>query len=242
MAYINGLLIWVKDEKVNYNVTVATHPVETGQEITDHVLKEPLELSITGKIVGDNSAEILEKIRKIQEEGKLCQYEGRNRAQNCQIVSFSTSADYAITGGFDFDMTLRQTRIASGATGNITALQSYKVPKETTWQDPTKTEEEEEEEGEGDDTEDGEDTEEESEKPKEGATNTKDETQAGLQQKDVNSVMDDIYHYVKKGETVYSIMKQYQSVGATIRAIANQIPGGAEFVEKGQKIRIAARL
>ena len=122
MAYINGLLIWVKDEKVNYNVTVATHPVETGQEITDHVLKEPLELSITGKIVGDNSAEILEKIRKIQEEGKLCQYEGRNRAQNCQIVSFSTSADYAITGGFDFDMTLRQTRIASGATGNITAL------------------------------------------------------------------------------------------------------------------------
>ena len=54
--------------------------------------------------------------------------------------------------------------------------------------------------------------------------------------------MDDVYHYVKIGETVYSIMKQYQSVGATIRAIAGQIPGGAEFIEKGQKIRVAARL
>ena len=234
MAYLNGILIWVKDEKVSYNVTVASHPVETGQDITDHVIKQPLELSLTGKIVGENSASNLEQIRKIHEEGKLCQYEGRNRAQNCQIVSFSTSADYSITGGFDFNMTLRQTRIASGATGNITAQQSYKVPKETTWKDPTKTEEEEEEE----EKEDGA----ENKKPAEGAANTKEETQTGLQQKKVNSVLDDIYHYVKKGETVYSIMKQYQSVGATIRAIAGQIPGGAEFIEKGQKIRVAARL
>ena len=231
MAYLNGILIWVKDEKVSYNVTVASHPVETGQDITDHVIKQPLELSLTGKIVGENSASNLEQIRKIHEEGKLCQYEGRNRAQNCQIVSFSTSADYSITGGFDFDMTLRQTRIASGATGNITAQQSYKIPKETTWKDPTKTEEEEEK-------EDGE----ENKKPAEGAANTKKETQTGLQQKQKNSIMDDVYHYVKKGETVYSIMKQYQSVGATIRAIAGQIPGGAEFIEKGQKIRVAARL
>ena len=241
MAYLNGILIWVKDEKVSYNVTVASHPVETGQDITDHVIKQPLELSITGKIVGENSASNLEQIRKIHEEGKLCQYEGRNRAQNCQIVSFSTSADYSITGGFDFDMTLRQTRIASGATGNITAQQSYKIPKETTWKDPTKTEEEEEEEkkeGEEEEKEDGK----ENKKPAEGATNTKKETETGLQQKQVNSVMDDVYHYVKKGETVYSIMKQYQSVGATIRAIAGQIPGGAEFIEKGQKIRVAARL
>ena len=56
MAYLNGILIWVKDEKVSYNVTVASHPVETGQDITDHVIKQPLELSITGKIVGENSA------------------------------------------------------------------------------------------------------------------------------------------------------------------------------------------
>ena len=241
MAYLNGILIWVKDEKVSYNVTVASHPVETGQDITDHVIKQPLELSLTGKIVGENSASNLEQIRKIHEEGKLCQYEGRNRAQNCQIVSFSTSADYSITGGFDFDMTLRQTRIASGATGNITAQQSYKVPKETTWKDPTKTEEEEDEEEKEDGEEEKEDGE-ENKKPAEGATNTKEETQTGLQQKQKNSIMDDVYHYVKKGETVYSIMKQYQSVGATIRAIAGQIPGGAEFIEKGQKIRVAARL
>lgn len=233
MAYINGINIWVKNEKVNYNITTVSHPVETGIDITDHILKEPLELSITGKIVGENAADLLAKIRKIQEEGQLVSYEGRNRAENFQIVDFGTTQDYTITGGCDFDMTLRQVRVANGPTGSIEALQSFKNPIDDTFKDPEAKEEEEGKEG--DEKKDG-------EQSKDGAVNTKDTTQAGQQQVKKNTTAQDIIHWIKKGETAYQITQNYISKGAVLQMIAEQIPGGPEYLEVGQSIRVATRL
>ena len=122
MALLNGLYIFVKDEKVNNNITTVTHPVEDGIELTDHVLTEAQEISLTGKIVGDGAAAKISSIKLMQKQGTLISYIGRNYASNYQITSFDTSHGNAVTGGCDFDMTLREVRIANSP---------YKVNKNT---------------------------------------------------------------------------------------------------------------
>ncbi len=135
MALLNNLYIFVEDESLTLDVESTSHPVEKGVEITDHVRRLPCELSIKGKIVDltqknkegkdivtKKASYILAEIKKLKDSGSLITYIGRNALSNMQIQSFSTSHPYTNWGGCDFDMTLKEVRIAKSA---------YTPPKKT---------------------------------------------------------------------------------------------------------------
>lgn len=130
MALLNGLYIFVQDEEVNHNITSVTHPVEEGIDLTDHVIAEAQEISISGKIVGTGASAKIASIVQMQKKGTLVSYIGRNYASNYQIIAFNTSHPNTVAGGCDFDMTLREVRIASSP---------YKVAKNTASSQKTAT-------------------------------------------------------------------------------------------------------
>lgn len=92
--------------------------METGIEITSTIRNKPIVLSLKGKIVDvkDTKAnDILTKLKELERKGSLVKYVGRNSVSNLQIQSFSTSHPYTNAGGADFDMTLKEIRIAKSA-------------------------------------------------------------------------------------------------------------------------------
>ena len=113
MALLNGMYIFVESEDVTHNVTTVTHPVEDGIDLTDHVLAEAVEISITGKIVGTGASVKISTIVIWQKQGTIVSYIGRNVANNFQVTSFKTSHPNTVHGGCEFDMTLREVRIAN---------------------------------------------------------------------------------------------------------------------------------
>ena len=115
MATINNLYVFVEDESINHNGESTSHPVEQGIDITDHYQRKPVELSLKGRIVdqGNNKApDILSELKELQKSGSLITYQGRNNMKNLQIQDFSTSHPYTNWGGCDFNMTLKEVRIA----------------------------------------------------------------------------------------------------------------------------------
>ena len=113
MATLNGLYIFVKDERVDYGVTIAEHTVETGIEISDHVKRHAITLSLSGEIVGANAVSTLSKIKSIHQSGVLCKYVGRSTLQDCLITDFAIGHTSNIWGGCEFTMTLKEIRTAS---------------------------------------------------------------------------------------------------------------------------------
>lgn len=133
MALINNIWIHVVDESISRDIQSTDHPTEKGINITDNVKRQPVRLSISGKIVDtDNlkSHEILAKLYDLENKGSLITYSGRNICRNMQIQSFNSTHPNTNAGGMDFDMELKEVRIA----------QSSYNPK-TTENDKTKAEE-----------------------------------------------------------------------------------------------------
>lgn len=118
MALLNNWYVFVQDESVSYEVESTSHAVEKGEPITDHVKRNPEVLSISGKIADYDSkkaSEILSALLKLQADGSLINYLGRNYGGDYQIQSFNTSHPNTVWGGCEFDMTLKQVRIAKKA-------------------------------------------------------------------------------------------------------------------------------
>ena len=92
--------------------------MEQGIEIESTIRNKPVELSLRGKIVDVKStkaSDILSKLKELQKKGSIVKYVGRNSVTNLQIQSFNTSHPYTNAGGADFDMTLKEVRIAKSA-------------------------------------------------------------------------------------------------------------------------------
>lgn len=129
MALINGLYVFVENEDVEYSTEITTHPVEDGIELTDHVKRKAVTISISGKIVSYpdtvayndvrihevGTAQVLDTLKQLQRTGGLVTYVGRNAQSNLQIHSFSTSHPNTVWGGCEFDMTLKELRVAQPA-------------------------------------------------------------------------------------------------------------------------------
>lgn len=118
MALINGLYVFVETEDVDRGLKVSEHPTEQGINLTTIIRRELVTLSISGRIVGDNAAEILSKLTELQKTGALVKYEGRNIASNFVIRELNTGHPNTIFGGCSFDMTLSEVRIAKASSEN----------------------------------------------------------------------------------------------------------------------------
>lgn len=118
MALLNNLYIFVESEDLAHDIESTSHPVEKGVEITDHIQRKAVELSLKGKIVsynGKKASDILAQIKQLQLKGSLITYVGRNTIYNVQIQSLSTSHPNTNWGGCDFSMSLKEIRIAKPA-------------------------------------------------------------------------------------------------------------------------------
>lgn len=118
MALLNGMYIHVTDEQLSRDVETTSHPVESGIPLTDTVRAKPFVISLSGKIVdyGDMKAsEVLSKLNALKDSGSLIEYRGRNVAANMQIQSLNTTHPNTNHGGADFDMELKEVRIAKSA-------------------------------------------------------------------------------------------------------------------------------
>lgn len=118
MALINNNYVFVKEESVTRDTESTSHAVEKGIDITDHIRRKPVEISISGSIVSHNGKkayDILTNILNLQKNGSLISYVGRNAINNMQIQSFNTSHPNSVWGGCEFDMVLKEVRIAKSA-------------------------------------------------------------------------------------------------------------------------------
>lgn len=86
--------------------------------LTDTIRYKPIELSLKGKIVdveGATAPDTLSKIIELQKKGSLINYSGRNIIYNLQIVSFNSTHPNTVHGGLEFDMQLKELRVAKSA-------------------------------------------------------------------------------------------------------------------------------
>lgn len=96
----------VVEENPKYSVEVSQHPVEDLGSIVDHVVRNPIEMSINGVVVGKDAGEKIARLRRFNQEGTLLKYVGRNLLDNCIIESLDTSHTTAVSNGFEFDIKL----------------------------------------------------------------------------------------------------------------------------------------
>lgn len=118
MALINNNPVVAETESVNYDTESTSHPVEKGIDITDHVRRQPITLSISGVIVDTEtkkSKDIIENIKKLQNEGSLINYVGRISLGNMQIQRFNCDYSNKTWGGCKFSIDLKEVRIAKPA-------------------------------------------------------------------------------------------------------------------------------
>lgn len=118
MALLGGYYVFVEDEEVARDVKGTSHPAESGLDVTSTIRREPVQISLKGKIVdyGNMSAsDVLAKLYELQKKGTLLSYTGRNAQQNLQIHQFTTSHPNTNAGGADFTMTLKEIRIAKSS-------------------------------------------------------------------------------------------------------------------------------
>lgn len=115
MATLNGLYIFVESESLSRDVEMTSHSVESGLDITDNVRRNPYVISISGKIVGEDSPLIQSKIAGYMSSGTLVNYSGRNYMYDALITKFETSHPNTVYGGCEFSMEIKQVRFAKNS-------------------------------------------------------------------------------------------------------------------------------
>lgn len=99
------------NESIQRSSKVTSNPVEKGSDINDHVVSDPIRLTITGVTVrGDGQAAIL---RRMWSERDIVEYVGRNRVSNCVITSYKSDSDAKHKGGSSFSIQLQVVNITS---------------------------------------------------------------------------------------------------------------------------------
>lgn len=98
-------------ESVQRTSTVTSNPVEQGADINDHVVNSPVKFTITGVTInGDGQAAIL---RRMWQEKDVLTYVGRNRIENCVIISYKSDSKAKNYNGSDFTIQLQVVNRAS---------------------------------------------------------------------------------------------------------------------------------
>jgi LysM repeat protein len=115
MALLNGIYVFVTDEDVDRAVDKTSHPVESGVDLTDNVRRQGTVLKIKGEIVGSDALQKLQKLTNMMAAGTIVPYQGRYGYSKMQLTAFNTSHPNTIWGGFSFDATLEEVRIAASA-------------------------------------------------------------------------------------------------------------------------------
>jgi hypothetical protein len=120
MAFIDEVYVLVEKEDLAYDVDITEQPVERSIDITDHVQRKAVKLSISGLVAGPKAANIHRYLADCQNSGKIVSFTGRTTLQGL-LSGLSTSRDYTTADGFTFSVTITEVLIAN-------SLSTAKVP------------------------------------------------------------------------------------------------------------------
>ena len=119
MGYISNIYVCAEQESIDNDVNATSHPRESGLATTDSIRKQPIVVSLKGKIVdyGNSTAEqVITKLKSFQDKGTLVVYTGAvGRITNLLIVNFHEDYTNKVNGGASFEMTLQQIKTAKSA-------------------------------------------------------------------------------------------------------------------------------
>lgn len=102
----------VESEELDYSNDVTDHPVETGEDVSDHVKNKPIGATITGVCAGPMAAQKRQQLVSYRNNRQPVLYTGRNILRDMVITGLSTIHDKEVGDGFKFTIILRQVRIA----------------------------------------------------------------------------------------------------------------------------------
>lgn len=132
MALINDIFVFSQSESVKRSAQASSHPVEEGIDLTDHVKRSPLSLSLSGELVGSGYEDDIAALEQMLKEGELVEYTGVNMLTDAIITAFETNHDGKIRGGCTFTMELKEVRIAqspsAGSGGATQQIEEAPVP------------------------------------------------------------------------------------------------------------------
>lgn len=128
MAYINNYYVFIggDGESVKRSTSISDHSVEEGMVITDHVQRDPLEIQLSGYLVGSDAETIKTNLEKLQKDGSYVKYIGKEILSKAVITDFDTSRTIEIDGGMEFSMTIREIRVAVSAYTGSTSGKTVK--------------------------------------------------------------------------------------------------------------------
>lgn len=118
ISKLHGLLIHVESEDATIDVDIPTHKVEKGIDLSDHVERKPITIKISGLLVRpteDRVETLVQKLQKIEVEGKVITYEGRRIYKNMLVSGLSIGASSKVMNGYRFSLTLTEVRIAQSS-------------------------------------------------------------------------------------------------------------------------------
>lgn len=80
----------IQTEQVSMSSKVTSNPIESGGDINDHVIKDPMKFTISGVIIGGQQAQ--STLQNMRERRDIVSYTGRNRVSNLVITSLTFDA------------------------------------------------------------------------------------------------------------------------------------------------------
>ncbi len=104
----NGL---IEKESESYSSSVTSNPIESGGEINDHVNNAAGTLSISGTIIGGESA--INMLKAMRDSRSIMTYTGVTRMSNLVFTSLKFDRSYKNSKGASFSASFRQVQITA---------------------------------------------------------------------------------------------------------------------------------
>lgn len=103
----------VEDESIKEDASMTEHPVESGQNVSDHIKQEALLISVSGIMTGEDALAKFNKLKSHRDNGELLYYQGKEFHKNMAILNIGRNYNKQISNGFYFDLELKQPRIST---------------------------------------------------------------------------------------------------------------------------------
>lgn len=111
----------ISSERIELANDVTDRPVENIGSVTDHVNPRPLVTRLSGVVTGEDAFQKLQTIRDYMRNKNIVRYVGRNAISRVVIEALTTDHNNTNAGGFYFDLSLKQIKIATIETVDIQA-------------------------------------------------------------------------------------------------------------------------
>ncbi|HEX3045406.1 MAG TPA: hypothetical protein VHY08_11675 [Bacillota bacterium] len=131
----------VKEESITEANQVTEKPVENGANISDHIRQDPVKISLSATVAGDDAESIYQLLEEMRNNQAVFDYWGEQRFEpyeSMAIESVSLTRNPAISNGHEIGISLKQVRVVEQKTtavklgkDPVTGQQAGTQPSET---------------------------------------------------------------------------------------------------------------